>query len=711
MTAPLMPMTAAPPALSEPSPVVPREGLPWVLPRLTELLGRRFTHRRLLDALPHAVDSAALPAVIGAATRLGLAPRRWQGRSHRLPAAVLPALWATPEGSLAVVVARTECHLLVEEAPGAPLRRVHAVAVPGSLYVFAGREEAELGEGWPLLRQLLAENASPIAGLLALSVLSSIASIALGLVVMIAFDMVIPGGQLAALALLGIGFVLAMAIDLAARIMLARGVGRLGERAERRVLGLVFEKVLRLPWQNLASQDPAAQVMRMREVESAREVFTGPLPHLLLQLPLALLFLLAIWALAGLVVVVPLALLPVQILAATILVPRARERERRAGLLSTERRRMMLETLSHAATLRAIGAEAAWLARFREISGAAAAAHAQAARAAHAVETVAQVGLPVAAAGMSTVGAALVIQGSISPGALVAAIMLAWRLLVPMQSFLLAASRARQVADSVRQLHRLQALRGEARPAVDAPNPVLRGHALRFEGIVCRAANGAPPVLAGVSLLVPQGARVAITGPSGAGKSTLLRVALGILAPQAGAVMLGGVNIAQLEPATLRARIGYLPQRPALIYGTIAQNLRLSAPLAEDGELSAACEAAGILEEIRALPEGFGTRLNDIAKESLPQSLRQGIALAQALLRRPDILLLDDPTLALDRAREARLQALLAQIHGQVSVLMVTHRADLIRGADAVYLLERGSLAAVDPAGPARRRAQHRTPD
>jgi ATP-binding cassette, subfamily C, bacterial LapB len=395
-------------------------------------------------------------------------------------------------------------------------------------------------------------------------------------------------------------------------------------------------------------------------------------------------------------VLVPLLILPVQVAVALVVVPRAREKERRAALLAAERRQMILETLSHAGTLRAIGAEAAWLARFRERSAAAASAHARAARAGHAVELVAQLGLPFAACGVAALGAHLVIEGRVSPGALVAAIMLSWRVIVPLQTFFLAISRARQVVESVAQLHRLQAMAEEPRPPPDAPRAKGRGRALRLDGVVLRGPGGGT-LLAGGSLALPEGARLALTGPSGAGKSTLLRCALGLVPPQGGIVTLGGVNIAQLDPATLRARIGYLPQRPALIYGTVAQNLRLAAPAAEDAELADACEEVGILEDILAMPEGFATRLNDLDKARQAQSLLQGLALAQALLRRPEILLLDDPTRALDRAREERLAALLRRLHGQVGVLIVTHRADLIRSCDRAFALEQGQLRMLAP--------------
>ena len=234
----------------------PAEGLPWVLPRLVELLGQHIPPRRMLDALPHATDAAAAAAVLGAAHRIGLAPRPWRGRALDLPEAVLPALWIGPLGEVGLVTARSARYLHVERGPGSAPERLHAVALPCTLYVFAGPGETATGSGRPMLAALLAGDAGTIGGLLALSTLSSIASIALGLVVMIAFDFVIPGGDPKVLLALAGGVALALIGDLAARVLVARGIGRLGERAERRVLSAVFEKVMRLPWQGLAAAGP-----------------------------------------------------------------------------------------------------------------------------------------------------------------------------------------------------------------------------------------------------------------------------------------------------------------------------------------------------------------------------------------------------------------------------------------------------------------------
>ena len=358
---------------------------------------------------------------------------------------------------------------------------------------------------------------------------------------------------------------------------------------------------------------------------------------------------------------------------------------------------MVLETLGHAGVLRAAGLEQAWLDRLRDVSADAASARAQAGKAAALVEALTQSLLPAAAALMAALGAMRVMEGTMTAGALVGAIMLGWRLLLPLQGAMLAAGRLGQVRGALRQLDRLLALREEPRPARDAPMPRPRGHALRLEGVALRGA-GAGFALAQISLDFPEGARIAITGGSGAGKSMLLRVAAGLLTPQAGAVTLGGVHLAQFPPAQLHACIALLPQRPRLIYGSVAQNLRLSAPAATDAELARACQQVGVLGLVEGLPRGFATRLGDLEKDMLPRGLRQGIAIAQALLRRPRILLLDDPTAGLDEQEASRFRQLLQQLHGHVTVVLATQQAGLIAGSDATHALFQGRLLPGQPA-------------
>ena len=145
----------------------------------------------------------------------------------------------------------------------------------------------------------------------------------------------------------------------------------------------------------------------------------------------------------------------------------------------------------------------------------------------------------------------------------------------------------------------------------------------------------------GVSFDVAPGQIVGVAGPNGSGKSTLLKLVGGLCRPQAGAVMLDGVDIRQIDPKELRLAVAYLPQQSRLFHGTIGQNLRIVQPTATEAELHAALEAAGALDDVLALPHGLETRVGDQRSQQLPPSLVQRLAIARTLARQAPILLLD----------------------------------------------------------------------
>ena len=190
-------------------------------------------------------------------------------------------------------------------------------------------------------------------------------------------------------------------------------------------------------------------------------------------------------------------------------------------------------------------------------------------------------------------------------------------------------------------------------PVPDPPHPaqVPTGFTLRFDAVHFRWQPDRPPVFDGLTLEVPQGARVALLGPSGAGKSTLAALALKVAAPQQGRVLLGGVDIATLAAADVRARIGWLTQATHLFDDTIRANLKLARPDADDAALWGALDAARIGEMVRALPDGLDTWVGEGgARFSGGQGRR--LALARALLSPAPILILDEPCAGLDAETE-----------------------------------------------------------
>ncbi|MFH8888364.1 thiol reductant ABC exporter subunit CydD [Streptomyces sp. NPDC017949] len=232
---------------------------------------------------------------------------------------------------------------------------------------------------------------------------------------------------------------------------------------------------------------------------------------------------------------------------------------------------------------------------------------------------------------------------------------------------------------------------------VRVPDSGLRiefdGVEVRYEG---RSASSPGPV----SLVVEPGECVALTGPSGAGKSTLLNVLLGFVTPTAGRVRIGAVDQAELSLEEWRERIAWVPQRPHLFAGSIAENVRLARPGACDEDVESALRDAGAWEFVAALPGGIRTSLGE-GGVGLSAGQRQRLALARAFLADRPVLLLDEPTAALDGETEAAVVDAVRRLAVGRTVLLVVHRPALLAVADRVVAVGEGAPGTAGPAGPA----------
>lgn len=225
--------------------------------------------------------------------------------------------------------------------------------------------------------------------------------------------------------------------------------------------------------------------------------------------------------------------------------------------------------------------------------------------------------------------------------------------------------------------------------------------ALAFERVTVRYPGRSGDAVTDVSFEVAPGETVALVGPSGAGKSTLLNVLLGFVRPAEGRVRIGGADLAEADLEEWRSRIAWVPQRPQLFAGTITENVRLARPDADEGAVRRALADAGALDFVDALPLGADTVLGEDGA-GLSAGQRQRLALARAFLADRPVLLLDEPTAALDGATEAEVVAAVRRLAAGRTVLLVVHRPALLGVADRVVRL-------AEPAAPAPVSAVART--
>jgi ATP-binding cassette, subfamily C, bacterial CydD len=240
---------------------------------------------------------------------------------------------------------------------------------------------------------------------------------------------------------------------------------------------------------------------------------------------------------------------------------------------------------------------------------------------------------------------------------------------------------------------RMLALLDAPAAAVDragAAPPSPAAGRVRLEGVGFRYPARPSPVLDGLDLDLRPGEAVALVGESGAGKSTVAALLLGLLAPTAGRITVGGTDLATCDTAAWRRMVAWVPQRPALVRGTVADNIRLGAPGATDAEVRRAAAPAGADGFVAALPDGYDTAIGDGGRV-LSGGERRRIGLARAFLRDAPLVILDEPVADLDPASVEAVAAAIGRLRVGRTVLLIAHRPELIRHADRVVVLTGGA--------------------
>ena len=238
--------------------------------------------------------------------------------------------------------------------------------------------------------------------------------------------------------------------------------------------------------------------------------------------------------------------------------------------------------------------------------------------------------------------------------------------------------------------------------------PKPRGH-LSVEGLVYAPSPTSQLLLRGVSFAVQPGEALAVLGPSGAGKSSLARLLIGTRRPRAGCVRLDGADVSTWDRGEFGQHVGYLPQEVALFDGTVAENIARLGP-ASAAEIVDAAQIAGAHELILRLPQGYETRVGEQGG-LLSGGQRQRIGLARALLRRPRLIVLDEPNANLDGEGEAALnQAIAAMKQDGAVIVIIGHRPSILNQVDTVLVLRHGIVEMIGPRSEILDRLNQRIP-
>jgi ATP-binding cassette, subfamily B, multidrug efflux pump len=302
--------------------------------------------------------------------------------------------------------------------------------------------------------------------------------------------------------------------------------------------------------------------------------------------------------------------------------------------------------------------------------------------------------LNVSSVGVLWFGAGRIEAGQMQIGALTAflAYLLQILMAVMMATFMaIMIPRATVCADRIGEV---LDTRGSVEPPAVPVTPLRSDGRLVFDAVTFQYPGAVAPVLSDVSFTALPGQTTAVIGSTGAGKTTLLSLVPRLFDPTSGAVLLDGVDVRDLDQELLWSRIGLVPQRPYLFTGTVASNLRYGNPDASDAELWAALEVAQGADFVRAMPDGLDTAVAQ-GGTSVSGGQRQRLAIARALVRRPEVYLFDDSFSALDLSTDARLRAALKPVTADATVVIVAQRVSTIADADQIVVLDDGVVVGI----------------
>jgi len=664
-----------------------------ILP-LLEALHWRGHKREIAEALPHFADEMDMVDLRNFFMALGfeshpnlialkdlderLLPCLYQEEGHDLPISILE------KGDKGLKLCRNGISEWFDPNKG---------DIKGTAYYFSHIGQTPLSEAphiWGWFGAMLGRFNKSMYMLVVMSFFSNFIAVIFPLFIMFIYDRVIGSQSTQGLPLIVVGLLIFLSADIALRIIRSRLLGFVAGRMDY-LLGIAsYDRILSLPPAYTESASVSTQLSRLKEFESLRDFFTGSFAQMVCDVPFSLLFVIIIYLIAGPMALVPLGTVLMFILMGVFLVPRARQLNLDSGKLSSEKENLLVETMMNMKAIKNAGVEGVWEERFRTASSSTADARSRIEINSAIIEALSHSFMILSGMAILWFGTQSVLSGTLTVGALIATMILSWRILSPISASFQLYIRLDQIKKSFTQLNNLMRLKPEGNGGKS------RLLSRNYEGDIAlnrvsfRFSNDGDPALLGAAFVIREGQMVSIVGPNSSGKSTILKLIAGMYQPQGGSITIGGLDLRQVDPHSLRQTISYVPQQADIFYGTIAQNLRFADPLASDEKLREVTRQIGLLQHIESLPEGFNTRIGVGKTEEITPGFTQRLSIARALVRDSSILLLDEPAQSLDVAGDHALVELLQSLRGVRTIVMVSHRPSHIKLSDSVVVVNKG---------------------
>lgn len=674
---------------------------------LTRFFNHPFSAETLSAGLP-LVDSRLTPGLfVRAADRAGLTAKVTARELARISPLALPVVLLLNDGRACIL--RTlkpdgRCEIVDPDTGGVVERTLaelqpayagHAILVRQQLKFDSRTEHSAVPRVehwfWGVVRQ-----AWPIYGeVLLASLLINLFALVMPLFIMNVYDRVVPNETTETLWALVAGVFIVLGFDFGMRMLRGYLIDIAGKRIDVILSSNIFERAMGLRMEARPAS-VGSFASNVHEFESFREFITSATITALVDLPFVFLFIGVIFWIGGWVGVVPLAAVPLIILVGLVLQRSLGEVILQTFRLAAQKQGLLIESLSSIETVKALSAEGLLQRKWEQLVGTIARLGIKARTLSSAIVNISMSVQQFTSVGVIVIGVYLIAERELTVGALVACTILTSRALAPLGQIAGLMTRYHQSVSALRTLQNIMQLPVE-RPANKSfvHRPSIRGE-VEFRGVTFSYPGQQTPALQNVSFKLAPGERVGLIGRIGSGKSTIEKLVLGLYKPTSGSILVDGVDVNQIDPATLRKNIGYVPQDITLFYGTVRENILFSAPYADDAAMLNAAEIAGVTEFVHPSAKGFDLHIGERG-DGLSGGQRQTVAIARALLLDPPLLIMDEPTNSLDNRSEEVFKRKLEKALPGKTFMLVTHRASLLTLVPRLIVLDGGRVVADGP--------------
>lgn len=534
------------------------------------------------------------------------------------------------------------------------------------------------------------------------AMLANVLALTTSVFTMVVYDRILPNEATESLIALTVGVGVALLFDFLIRSLRAGFIDRAGQRADLMMGRRIFDQVLGMDL-SARKDSTGATASTLREFETLRDFFTSATLVAVVDLPFIALFIFVINQIGGPLFLVPAIAVPAVLLIGLAVQPVLSRLADHSFSDGQSKQSVLVETLTGLETIKATNAgrrmRNRWEDALKRASGHSLKSRAVAQFALNATAFTQQ------AAQVMIVfyGVFLIANGQASMGALIASVILTGRALAPLAQLAQTLTRLNQARSSYRNLNRLmQAPTERAAGKQWISRPKLDGQ-ITFDQVHFAYPGQSTETLKGASFSINKGEKVAILGPIGSGKSTIARLLLGLYQPKQGAILVDGIDIRQIDPGDLRRNIGSVLQNVWLFSGTVRDNIAIGATRPKDEDILSAAQIAGVSQFIDKNPAGYDQLLSE-GGDGLSGGQKQSIALARALIGKPPILLMDEPTSAMDVNTENALIDRMKSALVDETVVIITHRMSMLDFVDRVIVIENGQVSADGPKSILQRR-------